>query len=132
MTFFNFNNYALRKSFEHGTISKEESNFLLKLVHEKFQLEHKFISASINIIKENKTNITITNLLDSEFLRIAKDYFNKNSDSSSIAKRFKNMNEGLKVRTITGWRVATMSRLAEINVFSWTINSRGQSQYTLR
>jgi len=51
------------------------------------------------------------------------DFYNINNLDS--------LNNELRKKKVTQWRLATMGRLSELKVVNWTINEKGDSEFTL-
>ena len=134
--FFLLDSPIMKGEYEKGPLSKQEADFILKHLIPKRKLEQKFIDAAISVIKQfQKTaqtkGVKITHTLDGEIKQAAIDYVKKNPKSQEKYNiNLESGNESIE-RKITQWRLATMGRLAELKVVNWSINEKGDSEYSL-
>jgi len=121
--------------FTKGALSKDESDFILNNLISALPLEKMLIDTAISTIKNGQSGMDekITDILDREFVKTAAKFVKENPESAHVHNidKIDRMKDDFKMRTITGWRVATMGRLSEMQVITWTINERGDSEFTL-
>lgn len=133
--FFLLENPVIKGEFGKSPLSNEESDFILKELIPQLGLEQKFVDTAIKTIESYSPNTgqKLTDTLDIEFHKTAKDYKTKNP---SVAKNYNlnhldSMKDSATERKIVAWRVATMGRLAELHVVKWKIDESGDSEFSL-
>ncbi|RNJ79582.1 MAG: hypothetical protein D9C04_04195 [Nitrosopumilus sp. B06] len=135
-------NPVISGDYKNGPFTKEESEFILKELIPKLELEKKFVDAVVDVIRDlEKNNISgtsesdhekISPMLNDAIVNAMKDYEKGASEimtTYDIRLDLKNDESG---RKLNQWRLATMGRLAELGVVDWEINEKGDSVYSLR
>jgi len=134
--FFLMENSVIQGEYTKGSLSKEESKFILEHLIPKLELENRFVKAALDTIEKysekNKVE-KITATLDKQFYNIVTQF---NEEAANNVKMY-NLNhmdsfeDDSTRRKITAWRVATMGRLAEMKAVKWTIDGEGDSVYKI-
>jgi len=71
-------------------------------------------------------------VLDAEFFEATRKYIDENPDAAKLYNlNHLDSRDEIAKRKITQWRLATMGRLSELKVVNWTINEKGDSEYSL-
>ena len=139
--FFLIDNPVVGGEYKVGSLTKEESDFIMKKLIPQRELEKRFVDAAITVVKRfhkgtaldkppNEDYEKITHVIDDRIRIVAIKYLKENpkdlekynlnhleSDSESIRHK------------ISQWRLATMGRLSEMGIVRWTINEKGFSEY---
>jgi Arc/MetJ-type ribon-helix-helix transcriptional regulator len=139
--FFLMDNPVIEGEYKNGSLTKSESDFILKKLIPQRELEEKFIESALSVVKRFKKGSTqsktfkkdyekITHLLDDEIKKTAIDYLKKNSKAQKLynLNHLDSNNETVQ-RKISQWRLDPIGRLAELNVVDWIINEKGDSEY---
>jgi len=133
--------YLLDNPVVNGDFSKpfseEERDFILERLIPKLELENQFFKVALETVTKYPDDPLlqqrkISEVLDDEFYRLVLEYQKENpkkADDYQLDLKFP-QDEDSKKRII-GWRVATMGRLAELNLVHWTIDSSGDSVFSV-
>lgn len=126
-------NPVIRGDYTGGSITKEESGFILDELIPGLVLEQQFVNAALKVIERSSGGGKITDLLDLEFYNVLKQFAAENPET---AQNFDfdsigSFDDDVTKHRIVGYRVATMGRLSEMHVVNWRINERGESEFSL-
>ena len=129
-------NLIIQGRYAQGSLTGEESEFVLNELIPQRDLEKRFVDAAISVVRNFGDNTDeggtkMTHVLNSEIRRIAEEYAIKNPELVRTHNISTLDHPSEAERKITQWRVATMGRLAELGAVRWTIDSKGDSVYTL-
>jgi len=132
------NNPILNGDWASGSLSKEESDFIVSELIPQLELENKFFNVALSTVKDypklKNEDKKITDLLDVQFHKAANDYKDKHPDATKKynLNHLDSLKDEMTARKITGWRVATMGRLAELHKVKWEIDGKGDSEFILK
>lgn len=126
-----YENPVILSDMPKNSLSEQESNFIVKKLLPKLEIENQFIKSVLEHIRnsENPDGVT-SDVLDDVFEDSYKSFANNNPD---IIKKFNLPNLGNKdisKKHIVSWRVATMGRMSELNLVTWKI-SKNESFYSM-
>jgi len=134
--FFLMENSVVQGEYKKGSLSKEESKFILERLVPKLELENRFVKTALDTVEKfskNNTDEKITVTLDKQFYKVVTQFNEENADKIKTynLNHMDSFEDDATKRKITAWRVATMGRLAEIKAVEWTINKDGDSVYKI-
>ena len=123
-------------------LSRQEADFVLKKLIPKRKLELRFVEIALRIVRNYQKGITrpvasdknskITMILGEEMRQAVIKYVKENPESSKTYNLDSLEPQSAIVdRKIAQWRLATMGRLAELGAVNWSINDKGDSEYSI-
>jgi len=133
--------YLLDNPVVNGDFSKpfsdEENDFIFERLIPKLELEKQFITVALDTVKKYPDDPVLqqrkmSDVLDDELYRLVLQYQKENpekADGYKLDLKFSQDEESK--RRVIGWRVATMGRLAELKLVHWTIDSSGDSVFSV-
>ncbi len=132
--FFLIDNPIVQGDYGKGPLTKLEVDFISKQLIPQRELEQKFVETVISVValSTESADEKISLALDDQIKKAAVAYLKKNPKVQEMynINHLEAKNETTQ-RKISQWRLATMGRLAEMKVVNWTINEKGDSEYSL-
>jgi len=133
--------YLLDNPVVNGDFSKpfseEERDFIFERLISKLELEKQFCTLALETVRKYSDDPILqqrkmSDVLDDEFYRLVLQYQKENPEKADEYKLDLNLtHDDDSERRIKGWRVATMGRLAELELVHWTIDSSGDSVFSV-
>lgn len=133
--------YLLDNPVVNGDFSKpfsdEENDFIFQRLIPKLEIEHQFFKIALDTVKKYPDDPVLqqrkmSDVLDDELYRLVLQYQKENPEKANGYKLdLKFPQDEESKRRVVGWRVATMGRLAELKLVHWTIDSSGDSVFSV-
>lgn len=144
--FYLLDNPILSGNYTQG-LSRDEADFIIERIIPKLKLEKLFCDVAVQVIQKYHYDPllqqeSITRVLDQEIIRVYNQFIKKYPEEANRfgflpivyrndIKTNQKLIDKIWEKYVEGWRVATMSRLAELKQIEWSIDRDGQSVFTL-
>ena len=131
-------NPVIDGDYENKSFTRQESEFVLKELIPRLDLEKRLVDAAMRVINgivdggaAGKDGEKVSHMLNEEMRKARAEY--DAARSGGPAGRWAgrlDLEGDASGRKVNQWRLATMGRLAELGVVTWTINEKGDSVYS--
>ena len=125
-------------NYSNGALSQEESEFILKEIIPKRDLENQIVNkilASLKGIKKYPRNVAKKKLneIETDIHSVIKEYIKQNPEESELFNISELESNSTKIKSkIKQRRLAIMGRLIELGKINWIINEDSISEYYLK